>query len=150
MPQIAGAGAPRGVEHRLNVNHAQTFSTLAELRAASTAIVEGTAGEQATGEISGIPTTITRLAVTKVVWGDVTVPNIEIRQLGVAGQSGNASAILTPGTKYLVFVTPSTGADDATDDRYLVAGDAGPYELLGDQYVLRGGNRPPDGQTPFP
>lgn len=146
----ARSGAANEPEHRLNVSHVQTFATLAELRTASTAIVRATAGEQSSGEISGIPTTITKLAVTKVIWGKVAGSDIELRQLGVAGQLGNASEVIESGGEYLIFLVPSTGADDGSPNRYLIAGDAGLYELQGEQYVLRGGDLPPEGRNKLP
>lgn len=150
VSQAAGSGTTDEPEHRLNVTHVQTFATLAELRKASTAIVRATAGEQSSGEISGIPTTITKLAVTKVIWGKVAGSDIELRQLGVAGQTGNTSMMLESGAEYLIFFVPSTGADDAAPNRYLIAGDAGLYELQGDQYMLRGGDMPPEGRNSLP
>lgn len=150
VSRAAGSGAPNEPEHRLYVDHVRTFETLAELREASTAIVRATAGEQRSAEISGIPTTITKLTVTNVVWGKVAGADVELRQLGVAGQLGNVSKVLESGAEYLVFLVPSTGADDAAPNRYLIAGDAGLYELQGEQYVLRGGDLPPKGRNRLP
>ncbi|WP_405065340.1 hypothetical protein OG558_25775 [Kribbella sp. NBC_01510] len=150
MPQTVGSGATNEPEHRLYVCHVQTFATFAELRAVSTAIVRATARKQSSGKIAGIPTTITKLAVTKVIWGKVAGSDVELRQLGVVGQRGNASKIVESGGEYLVFLVPSTGADDAAPNRYLVAGDAGLYELQGEWYVLRGGDLPPKGHNALP
>ncbi|MGW5191734.1 hypothetical protein ACWEOO_21000 [Kribbella sp. NPDC004138] len=150
VSRAAGSGTPNEPERRLYVDHVRTFETLADLREASTAIVRATAEEQRSAEISGIPTTITKLTVTNVVWGKVAGPDVELRQLGVAGQLGNASEILESGAEYLIFLVPSTGADDAAPNRYLIAGDVGLYELHGEQYVLRGGDLPPEGRNRLP
>ncbi|RZU19022.1 hypothetical protein EV645_1226 [Kribbella rubisoli] len=150
MSQVAGSGATNEPQHRLIANHVQAFATLAELRAVSTSIVRVIAGEQISGAVSGFPATITKLTVAKVIWGKVVGSEIELRQLGVVGQLGNTSAIVESGREYLVFLVPSTGADDAAPSRYLVAGDAGLYELQGAEYVLRGGDLPPEGRNTLP
>lgn len=148
---VAGSRATSEPEHRLYVDRVRSFATLGEVRAASSAIVKLTAGEQTSGKIANIPTTITQATVTKVVWGEVASgSDIELRQVGFPGGVGNMSKIIEPGAEYLVFLAPSTGADDAAPNRYLVAGDVGLYELRGDQYVLRGGDVPPEGRSALP
>ncbi|MFG1820331.1 hypothetical protein ACGFIF_41690, partial [Kribbella sp. NPDC049174] len=136
---------------RLHVDYVKHYTTFAELRADSAAIVKVIAGEQILGEIARLPTTVTSATVTKVLWGEAASgAAIEIRQLGTAEMVGNMSKVLEPGAEYLVFLIPSTGADDAAPNRYLIAGDVGVYQLQGDQYVLRGGNMPPKGANSLP
>lgn len=136
---------------RLHVDYVKHYTTFAELRADSSAVVKVIAGEQILGEIGRLPTTVTSATVTKVLWGEVgSGAAIEIRQLGTAEMVGNMSKVLEPGAQYLVFLTPSTGADDAAPDRYLIVGDVGLYQLQGDRYVLRGGNLPPKGANSLP
>jgi hypothetical protein len=136
---------------RLHVDYVKHYTTFAELRADSSAIVKVIAGEQSLGEIARLPTTVTSATVTKVLGGDAASgAAIEIRQLGTAEMVGNMSKVLEPGAEYLVFLIPSTGADDAAPNRYLIAGDVGVYQLQGDQYVLRGGNVPPTGANSLP
>lgn len=136
---------------RLTVCPVRWYSTFAALRADSSAIVKVTAGEQHLGEIGALPITVTSATVTKVIWGErASGAAIEIRQLGTPEIVGNMSKILEPGAEYLVFLVPSTGADDAAPSRYLIAGDVGVYQLQGDQYVLRGGNVPPKGNNSLP
>ena len=138
-------------EHRLHVDRVRSFATLGEVRAVSSAIVNVTAGDQSSGKIANMPITVTQATVTKVVWGEIASgSDIELRQLGFPGVVGNMSKIIESGAEYLVFLAPSTGADDAAPNRYLVAGDVGLYELRGDQYVLRGGDVPPEGRSTLP
>ena len=115
-------------EHRLHVDRVRSFATLGEVRAVSSAIVKVTTGDQSSGKIAEMPITVTQATVTKVVWGEIASgSDIEIRQLGFPGVVGNMSKIIESGKEYLVFLAPSTGADDAAPNRYLVAGDVGLY-----------------------
>jgi hypothetical protein len=148
---VAGSRATSEPEHRLHVDRVRSFATLGEVRAVSSAIVKVTTGDQSSGKIGGMPITVTQATVTKVVWGEIASgSDIELRQLGFPGVVGNMSKIIESGKEYLVFLVPSTGADDAAPNRYLVAGDVGLYELQGDRYVLRGGDVPPEGRSTLP
>ena len=94
---------------------------------------------------------MTTAKVTQVLWGRNPGQAIEIRQLGNADATGeNLPKLLVPGKEYLVFLAPSTGATDAAPNRYLITGGAGLYELNGDRYDLRGGNKPPAGSPNLP
>ncbi|WP_157630699.1 hypothetical protein [Kribbella catacumbae] len=134
------------------MNYIKSYSTFAALRADSSAIVKVTAGERKTSEVDGLPVTVTTATVNKVVWGELAGgPVIELRQVGNTDTVGvNTSRLLESGGEYLVFVVPSTGATDASPNRYLIAGEAGVYQLQADQYVFRGGNVPPGGSRPLP
>ncbi|WP_427893255.1 hypothetical protein ACQHIV_10290 [Kribbella sp. GL6] len=136
----------------IRVSYVKSYSSLTELRADSSAIVEITAGKQHPEDIAGLPVTVTTAVVKKVIWGKISAASaIELRQVGTSSAVGeNTSKLLVPGTEYLVFVVPSTGAIDAAPDRLLITGDAGVYELRQEQYLYRGGNADPERGNSLP
>jgi hypothetical protein len=137
---------------QIRVSHVKSYSTLAGLRADSSAVVEITAGEQHPEELAGLPVTVTSASIKRVAWGEIPAGRtIELRQIGTSQVLGvDTSKLLVPGTDYLVFVVPSSGALDAAPNRFLITGDAGLYELQRDQYLYRGGNTDPNRESSLP
>jgi hypothetical protein len=144
--------ADAAVRSEIRVSYVKSYSSFTALRADSLAIVEITAAKQHPEELAGLPVTVTSATVKKVVWGEIPGgSSIEVRQVGTASVVGvNTSKLLVPGTNYLVFVVPSSGALDSAPDRYLITGDAGVYESQRGQYVYRGGNTDPDTGNSLP
>ncbi|GAA3560728.1 hypothetical protein [Kribbella ginsengisoli] len=134
----SGAAAPEATHSELQVSYAKNYRTLTELRAASSAAVKVVAESQRSEQLGGVPTTVTTVKVTRTISGTNPGSSIEIRQLGTSEVTGNISKLMQPGHEYLVFLVPSTGADDAAPNRYLIAGESGLYELQGNQYQFRG------------
>lgn len=133
------------VTSQIRVSHVRSYSTLAALRADSSAVLQVTATKQHPEDLAGLPVTVTSALVKRVVWGSApTARTVELRQIGTSEVVGvDTSQLLVPGTDYLVFVVPSSGALDAAPNRLLITGDAGVYELQRSQYLYRGGNTDP-------
>jgi hypothetical protein len=97
----------------LGISIAKTFKSWGELKGASTLIAFATAGTQQ-GEIGvqGFPWTTTSVHVEQVLRGSAQVgQTVLVRQVG--GTAGGRTDVadefplLSPGTRYLLFLTPS-------------------------------------------
>ncbi|GGQ87352.1 hypothetical protein [Couchioplanes azureus] len=127
----------------LHVSRAKDYTTMAQLKRDSTAILMGTAGASSVEETAGIQFTVTQFTVNKVMWGSVPSGTVAIRQLGgPAADSEDTSVLLSEGSRYVVFLKPFEMTPGVATGQYIVTGDRGLYQLdgKGRQYTFKGGS----------
>lgn len=102
-------------EMSIGFSFANSFTSWGELKGASTLIVLGTAGTHhaSGGSATEAPWTTTPVHVERLLKGDSGgTKTVLIRQLGGVGPDGSLWSstdfpLLTPGQRYLLFLTPS-------------------------------------------
>ena len=116
---------------------ARYATSLGQVRSASVAIVEATAGDSLgtkvhTGALQGAPVTQTQLTDIHTLWGSVDASALTLAQLEI---SEGLYLPLTKGKRYLLFLTPAS-LDPAPGVYSPTMGVA--YEALADGYMLVG------------
>ncbi len=109
----ASSGATTGTVSHLDISIAKTFKSWGELKGASALIVLGTAGAQQsqTGD-HGFPWTTTTIHLDRILRGSApTSQTLLVRQVGGAAggtvEVADEFPLLSPGTRYLLFLTLS-------------------------------------------
>lgn len=105
-----GCSATHGAaDRRIEASRAETYSSLSQLSAASSAIVIGTATVQTHVEVlNGDPWTVQTVDVQSVVAGQDPGPSFALRQLGDSSTAVEGSQLLVAGKAYLLFIVPWT------------------------------------------
>jgi len=113
------------------------------LAAHSSAVVEVTAlpdpsetpADQA--GTTNIPATITQVSVDRLLWGSVEGDNtLAIRQIGSPKVEVSNEPLLSPGTKYLVFVSPFEFTPGTPTGQWIITNDEGLYSSADSSYTL--------------
>jgi hypothetical protein len=134
----ANPPAPPPEKPVLHMSRVDSFDSVAEMRAASTAVVRVTAGSARPADLHDVSMTVTEVSVDKVVAGAMPDTKLRITQFGSPEVSSpDTSKLLVEGRRYLLFVKPYviSGADTG---QFLITGDQGAYELGSGGYRLTG------------
>ncbi len=142
---VAGCSAepvtPRdaGIQGGHDASVAKSYSTITEIRADSTAVVEGTVSAVRRTEpadqagASGVKASVTAFNVTEVLSGSVAKePTVLLHQILDPASGAPIDGTLHPGQAYVLFVTPFTyGPGTTATGEWVVVGGQGAYELQG-------------------
>lgn len=115
------------------------YANLAELRAASAAVVVGTVvsaridGSADAEGLSSLAALVTTVHVDRLLAGSVGgQDSVAVRQVYNPGTQSTIDFNLSQGTSYVLFLSPFTfGPDYPPMSQYAVTGDAGAYEVQG-------------------
>jgi hypothetical protein len=133
LAAVAIAGGCRAThvaaQRQIEASRAETYSSLSQLSAASSAIVIGTATMQTHVEqLNGNPWTVQAVDVQSVVAGQDPGSSFALRQLGDSSTSVEGSQLLIAGKAYLLFIVPWTLVPgDHTGQWVTVGAPAGEY-----------------------
>jgi hypothetical protein len=141
---IAGLSVMAGCISGESGSRHKLYHDIDDLARDSSAIVVGTVSDQHF-EQGELPTTISTVEVTNVPENPQLAGNIEggvshievgdtvaVRQIGGAGSD---AGILTPGHRYLLFLTPSMLEGDAASQYFITGAVAGLYTWDGSQFT---------------
>lgn len=132
------AALPPAPQPVLHMSVVDTYDTMAELRADSSAVVLVTAGAARRADLHDVPMTVTDVHVDKVIAGSASATTLGITQFGADGVSSpDSSRLLVADHQYLLFVTPYILGPTPTG-RFVIAGDQGAYELTDGEYTMIG------------
>jgi hypothetical protein len=134
----ANQPAPPPAKPVIHMSRVDSFDSVAEMRAASTAVVHVTAGSAQPADLHDVSMTVTEVSVDKVVAGTMLNTKLRITQFGSPEVSSpDTSKLLVKGHRYLLFVKPYviSGVDTG---QFLITGDQGAYELTSGRYELTG------------
>lgn len=117
------------------------YASFGQLRADSTGAVVFVAGQPRVEKVTGgdgLTTDVTITPAEKVttVWGQAP-PELEILQVGSAGDTGGLSPIVERGHRYFAFIRPST-----RPPAYAVTGAVTAYEIVDGQARRLNADRP--------
>ena len=134
------AAPPTAETHGLSGDLAKQYGDIASLARDSAAVVIATPTDQAVQEPadaagkSGVFTTVTTVNVVKVLKGSTPAATLRIRQLLVE----DAKA-LTPGSTYVLFITPFHFATGPSNGEWVITGAVGSYSVAGTTLSLAPG-----------
>jgi hypothetical protein len=130
----------------LHVSRIKDYKSIAELKAASTAVVRATVASSTVEKLNDLPITISTVEVRKTLWGQVPSETLAILQVGDESMvPHDTGAILSKGREYLLFVTPYHLTPNDNTGRYVITGDQGNFVLdsKGDSFAFAGAGNPP-------
>jgi hypothetical protein len=101
------SSAPRPAQH-IVCDHAVDYSTLAQLRRASSSVaVVRPTGRTVVRKVGGVPFTISTVGVVETVRGAPLPATLDVRQTGTAATTlDSCGALVSPGHVYIAYLSP--------------------------------------------
>ena len=141
----AGSATDQPPSQHVEGDQAVAYSDVADLTAASTAVILATATNAQVLEAadadgtSGLKSTITTLNVTKVVSGTFPAGTVKLRELGdVRSAANDVSPFLKSGTQYVMFIVPFHFSDGKDTGEYVLTDGSTLYTSDGSQATFAG------------
>lgn len=152
---LAGCGSAPGGEiaaqpegqTELSASRVKDYTSLAELRAESTAIIRGTVESSTRDKLEDLPVTISKVRVREVLWGKVPSDVLAVQQAGdETMQLHDTGEILAKDREYLLFVKPFELKPGEHTGRWLITGDQGTFARSNDgsTFQFAGAGSPPE------
>ncbi len=119
----------------MDLQLAHNFTSWGQLKGAATFVVVGTAGQQGSStDRNGFPWTTTTVHVDRIVAdpGGLVAQDVTVRQMGSATLTIENFPLLQPGSRYLLFLTPTVVT---TDQYYPIGAYQGVFTVAPDDTV---------------